>query len=452
MDRKQILLVLLVLVLFGCTTKEQSFESTPPSRPTLLVAANTQQPENTKEILSRTPTDVPPTVIPKTSSTVTPTTNSFTPKDINCYNLADWKSKPVSVKGVIVLSGYYYHSFSFLYDLEHDRKISIPQNKDEMLQGFSVSPNHEWLAYENKNLKRNESKLIIMTSDGQEHKTLVWDPSWRQIAEWLDNENLLISRNQGPEEIDSMIIFNPFTQKQQEIQPNFPGIWPVWIESWFNWGGFFKSGTIYSSDLSRVIFPYRNKEEAGIILWDLVNQQKISSLSGGFGNYPKWRPDGEGFAVDLSVRYKANAQVEEEFIYINRLGQTEQLTHLTETGGEVSIGSFNWSNDGKKIAFLLSQTKIPDYPDIYPNSPVKKSNRLAILDLNTRSIIDSCIPGDDSTAAPVWSPDGQYIVMEDFYETGFPQTGRVFLVDILSGIVAVITENATPIGWMQSLQ
>src|SRR3989304_1845640 len=276
-----------------------------------------------------------------------------------------------------------------------------------------------------------------------------WDTSWRKIAGWLDAQTLLISKNQGLNEIDSIVLLNLFTGQLAEIAPSYPNMWIIWVEKAFNWGSFNTSGTIYDSQLTRVIYPISDEQKSGVVLWDLADQKELTSLFGGFGNQPKWRPGEGGFIINLSVRFNSNVRMNEEFFYVDISGNVKQITNLNEADGDTSIGFFNWSPDGNFVAFWLSVEQAVNYPDIYPHSPVGYPNRLGILNFDNGTVIDTCIPGDLSISPPIWSLDGQYLVTEDYYGTDFPFTGRVFLANLSKNTVTIIAENVSPIGWMQ---
>jgi len=442
---KVLLLVLFVFTFAGCSVSSNTPEGTRPCHDALpSVTIIPSLTPSAKAIATATVSMQTP-MIP----TGTVVKSQATPREVNCLQPSFDNIAPIKTEGVIVFSGEFYHSLSYLLDMRSGTKLPLGQSKDEKLTGFAVSTDQKWLAYQKINTRLGGAEIQIATSDGKVVKTVYWEKSWRKIAGWVNGQTLLISKNRGENKIDSIITLNPFTGQQHEILPDYPNMWIIWVEKAFNWGSFNTSGTIYNSDLTRVIYPISDEQKSGVVLWSLPDQKEVVSLFGGFGNQPKWSPNEEGFIINLSNRYQGNVRTNEELIYVDKAGKVRQVTNLNEADGEASIGFFNWSPDGKSIAFWLSLVQADNYPDVYPNSPVGYPNRLAILNFQNGKVLDTCIPGDLSLSPPVWSLNGQYIVTEDYYGTDFPFKGRVFLANIAEGTAVKIAENVTPVGWMQ---
>ena len=446
---KALLLVLFVFIFAGCSVWSNTSEGIPPNEYCFT------KHNHHFDITPFVKATATATISMQTSiliPTETVTKSQVTPREVNCFQLAFDNVAPIKTEGMIVFSGEFYHSSSYLLDIQSGKKIPLGQSKDEKLTGFAVSTDQKWLAYQKINTQLGGAEIQIAASNGKVVKAINWEKSWRKIVGWVNGQTLLISKNRGENEIDSIITLNPFTGQQHEILPNYPKMWIIWAEKAFTWGSFNTSGTIYNSDLTRVIYPISDEQKSGVVLWSLPDQKEVVSLFGGFGNQPKWSPNQEGFIINLSVRYQGNTRTNEELFYVDKAGKVRQVTNLNEADGEASIGFFNWSPDGKAIAFWLSIEQDDNYPDIYPNSPADYPNRLAILNLVDGKVMDSCLPGDLNLSPPVWSLTGQYIAIEDYYDLELPFNGRVFLVDLLKGIAIKIAENVTPIGWMQSSQ
>ena len=47
--------------------------------------------------------------------------------------------------------------------------------------------------------------------------------------------------------------------------------------------------------------------------------------------------------------------------------------------------------------------------------------------------------------APIWSPDGTQLIVQDLYET---YHRHVLLVDLVQGFLTQIVEDMEPVGWM----
>jgi len=442
---KILFLVLIMVISARCSIAGNNLEDTPhpPTLPNQSIT-HSSTPSATAII---TPTF--PGQTPSLTSTETLGKSRTNPREINCFQPSFDNIFPVNTNGLVVFSGEFYRSPSYLLDMQSGEIIPLDQGKDEKLTGFAISADKKLLAFQKINTETEISEIQVIASDGGVVKTINWDTSWRKIAGWLDAQTLLISKNQGLNEIDSIVLLNLFTGQLAEIAPSYPNMWIIWVEKAFNWGSFNTSGTIYDSQLTRVIYPISDEQKSGVVLWDLADQKELTSLFGGFGNQPKWRPGEGGFIINLSVRFNSNVRMNEEFFYVDISGNVKQITNLNEADGDTSIGFFNWSPDGNFVAFWLSVEQAGNYPDIYPHSPVGYPNRLGILNFDNGTVIDTCIPGDLSISPPIWSLDGQYLITEDYYGTDFPFTGRVFLANLSKNTVTIIAENVSPIGWMQ---
>jgi Tol biopolymer transport system component len=103
------------------------------------------------------------------------------------------------------------------------------------------------------------------------------------------------------------------------------------------------------------------------------------------------------------------------------------------------IPSYNWSPDGRYIAFwLIPESKKPD------------SANLAVLDTTNLEVVNYCLPGTIKwygDLPPIWSPNSQQLVMEA-EDREDANHNLVILVDIATGWAAQIAENLTPVGWM----
>lgn len=369
----------------------------------------------------------------------------------------------MKLEGQIVFDGQFNDN---LLDMQTGNKIPLSQKDNEDLFYMSVSPDGKWLAYlgvvydQSRNTEL-EKWLVVATRDGQQYKVIPWEENWFFIAQWLDNERLVIIRQRWnnrnmPFELDSVIMLNPFTGERQELLPDFPDIYDG--INGILWGGYDTSRTIYDPTLTRVIYPmkpyYQDWASAtlvSIILADAQTGQTIDRLYSVpmlYGTTPQWSPDGKRFVTDLdptlngdsSSKYVGGA----ELYNITRDGQITRLTYLTTHYVPV-IYDYSWSPDNRHIAFWLafgSETDMNAY----------REEKLAVLDIITGEVTNYCIPGDfhnDSSPAPIWSPDGQQLVVVSKDESDINHRD-VILVDIVHGWAAKIAEDVSPVGWMTS--
>ena len=115
----------------------------------------------------------------------------------------------------------------------------------------------------------------------------------------------------------------------------------------------------------------------------------------------------------------------------------------------------SWSPDGKSLAFWVTLEPAPYTPE--PNTYYNE--RLAILNTETLGITVYCISGDNfgykgipsvqfttfGIPAPVWSPDGKQVVVENRYDA---DASRLILLDIPTGKAVQFGADMEPTGWM----
>ena len=119
-----------------------------------------------------------------------------------------------------------------------------------------------------------------------------------------------------------------------------------------------------------------------------------------------------------------------------------EIINLTKTD-EIREESPRWSPDVKKLAFwvMLAPNGTQDFV-------------LTILDMNTKTATNLCITSDpngyggefhEDLPAPIWSPDGEQVVVESRYSEDH---NRVVLVDLSNKIAVEIGQDVRPVGWM----
>ena len=86
--------------------------------------------------------------------------------------------------------------------------------------------------------------------------------------------------------------------------------------------------------------------------------------------------------------------------------------------------------------------------------PDKTANlNLMVTDSATGNTVNYCIlnvPNASfpvSVSAPIWSPDGKYLMVESRYAT---DKNKVLVVDLSNNSAFPIAENASPVGWLVS--
>jgi Tol biopolymer transport system component len=403
------------------------------------------------------------TLQPKLVATLTPTPfltstaieqNTPTPQvEIKCAELAAKGAMNLETGGSIVLGGDSFKSPTYLLDMSSMKTTALFQRSGDHLWEISISPDQHWLAYSIVTYNTIYYELFVRSADGKTQKVISWEPSWRQLAGWLDNENLILSVKRGSLEADSLLIFNPFTGQRKELLPDFmdeASSLSTQLNPNFSWAGFNHSFTVYNPSLNQVVYSKSgNGDDWGVALWDLNLHKQLALLPDDIGSEPKWSPDGKGFIINGTIKKGASEPNNyEELFYVDQFGKITQLTHLNNNSSVTSIGTFDWSPDGKKIAFTYFQDPSPKYPDIYPDANLGLHNRLAVLDWGTGKLTDTCLP-DYPLTDPVWSPDSRYIVVQSIYDERSPYRSHVYLIDIVNEIAYRIAENGWPSGWLK---
>ena len=329
----------------------------------------------------------------------------------------------------------------------------IPGIADEIFC-LATSPDGKWIAYEQdfkETAPGTGSWLIVQSADGQQQKKVPRDPIWLNFGDylWLDNQHLIFNNFINPPDVQRLlddpaypiVVVNPFTEEQIELSSDYPGL--TLGDGSAGEMGFAYSDVVYDPSLNLVIFPARDDEHNYyIMLWDRRSQTilaKVESQSRGFGHYPLWSPDATQFVVPV-VNAMQGQHAIEEWYSVSRDGQVEQLTHFGDYFSDSDVGSAsNWSPDGQKLAFWV---------DLRP-SPCPGLG-LAILDVGTKQVTDTCLPGTaDYAPPPIWSLDSRYIVIRD---ASAPQI-KTILVDLENGRAFDITTlvgDSPPIGWLVS--
>jgi dipeptidyl aminopeptidase/acylaminoacyl peptidase len=234
------------------------------------------------------------------------------------------------------------------------------------------------------------------------------------------------------------------TGRVRVLRAEYPQIFTDYpVPNWDQWGV-----TVYDTSLTRVVYAYDSLErfDAGFTLWDVPNKRALATVPAtSLINTPRWSPDGSRFVVAANTGTEAG-WLSFELYSAGRDGDVQRLTYLTEHYAKVFIQNYTWSPDGRWIAFWL----VAD-PEGVPFIEHGQA-QLALLDTTTGQVTNTCLPGEhDASAAParvpppLWSPDSRQLVLENSTADG---KSRVILVDLASGVAAVIAENVRPEGWM----
>lgn len=354
-----------------------------------------------------------------------------------------------------------------LMNLDTGVSIEIePESENQTIWFLRVSPNREMLAFRRTTFDQPLSddvlnsivsdSIVVINSQGETLSSIPWKDSLYSMV-WLDNERLAITKP------GSLLIVNPFTGEQVELKSNFPGIYfvSVVLLTPYPWQrdaivnshpyifgqnepvGWENGGILLESSL-RIAVYHGNIFEPDIVL-DLQTDQitEYLSISGAGLRESKWSPDETNLVtVGNANANKSGIFRDDELYLINRSDwEITQVTDFREVfQRDLIIPYYNWSPDGKRIAFWLDTIR-----DEIPAE-------FAIYDLELKDSIFYCIQSDIFSRGfpvPVWSPVGEAVLVSTnkFY-TEKSVSPKILLLDIKNGIAYQVAEDMVPVGWM----
>jgi hypothetical protein len=269
-------------------------------------------------------------------------------------------------------------------------------------------------------------RLIVLDEDGNEVAHQSWKENWSSIVGWIDEDRLQISAE--AELPGTMIVLNPFTGQASVLSPEFPDLYTLPpYPYWSGPGG----AAVFDSTLTRAAYFGYDGEHA-LFIWGIPERVKLwrspavsESLSP-----PVWSPDSSRIA--LEVLLYGETATPGILTIIRRDGQLVEAILLEDAEAPKSQRLAPlfpaWSPDGNRIAFWIDRYGLAD------SAPTVT---LGLLDLETKRVIDFCVPGDlNGLALPIWSPDGRFIAV----------SGAI--VDTAEFTSYQLTSADTPIGWL----
>lgn len=308
---------------------------------------------------------------------------------------------------------------------------------------FEVSPNGKYLLYTHYSVSKHEDRLVIVTPDGQ--------PVWSKVVDdsavsWFDSERL-VSTDFLDNGTHRLLLFNPFSGKQESLRADFPDsevFSPDFLSPWYYTS---RGLPVYDPKGTRAVYPAIEDQHkwATIIVWDTKTNKKVIEIptQDFWGATPIWTPDGTQFIIAMDINASGPPPSAQEIFSVSRAGQTRQITHFTGSFAKYEVlGGYSLSPDGKLLAFwIVAQPSPYDGP------------RLAVLNIDTGVVTNYCIKGDSfadeegEPAPPVWSPDSsQTLVISRAPED--KEVRRVVVVDIVRNYAAQINKDMQPEGWM----
>ncbi len=211
----------------------------------------------------------------------------------------------------------------------------------------------------------------------------------------------------------------------------------------------------WSPDSTKLAFATDRDDKRQIYLIDPRGGEarKLTSVEEGVAGF-QWAPDGKSIAFTATdARTEADKEREKTFGEFDVIGEGYRMSHLWVfdvasqkarrlTSGAFTVGQFNWSPDGTRIAF-----------DHRVNSA---STSGATADLSIVSVADGTVrplvtqAGADS--GPVWSPDGSTIAFGSAMAKEFSFLNSAIALVPASGgrvenITAAFDENPSLVAW-----
>ncbi|HLO33242.1 MAG TPA: hypothetical protein VK249_29105 [Anaerolineales bacterium] len=307
-----------------------------------------------------------------------------------------------------------------LLDLTDGHITKIPAS-NHPVDVASVSPDGKTLAYLYFNDSHAKWELTFLDAIGKVQKTR-WRPNQDfGFDYWVNNHQIVIEQD------SKFIVVDPFQGSQLSFAPaDFPKFNAYSSHNWVD----------FDPTLTRAIY-----KDGGIDFLDLHTKAIITQIEDNYDRAPiiSWQTSGERVAIvaTLPVLDKMHGSPDEIFIVENN-GQFRQLTHLYDNFKLfLTIDSLSWSPDGEKIAFWLHDDQGND--------------TLMIADVATGEVTNYCILNVRQShfpiyfPAPIWSPDGKYLIVENRYSA---DANKLLVVDLHNNTAFPIAENANPVGWM----
>jgi hypothetical protein len=398
----------------------------------------------------KTTTTTAPTMPMVTSTPLPSVTPTHDPVISTCIEFQSALPEDHLFEGMLLLENPEFSQFEHLslYDLKNGEIFLFPSKYDD---AYAVSPNHTRLAINTYDL----SSIDIFSSNGSLLKRIFTSSidCTGRIAEWLDNDRIAV-RNCGnwEEEVleiapDRIVVINTVTDEMFLVSSKHPGLdmgnQPLYLGYW---------GTVvFDPQLKYVVYPgavlVPESDDAylmGYILYSLLEERVVAGVPG-FRLYamPDWFVDGSQFIVAGF----------DDFYRVSITGEIEKITQLNsryKTQKRYVLDDYyRLSPDEGSLAFWIAS-----YDENLDEDQMIFT--LAILNLETGEVIDTCIPTSHyfrenafERSFPVWSPDSKNLVVS--VNSGTKEDGQdLVLVDLEYMEAYQLSSNWIPTGWLLS--
>jgi dipeptidyl aminopeptidase/acylaminoacyl peptidase len=212
----------------------------------------------------------------------------------------------------------------------------------------------------------------------------------------------------------------------------------------------------WSPDGSKLAFISDRSDKRQIYLINPLagEAEALTSLEDGITDF-EWSPDGRTIAY-TATEPKSTALKDREKKYgeFELVDQDHRMAHLfvidlatratrTLTSGAFTVGSFQWSPDGKSIAF---DHRLNGSPASGGSADI---SIVAVADASIRKLVTQ----DGPDSQPVWSPDGSRIAFETAMANPafYYSNGLIATVPAAGGVPSILTstfdENPSIVAW-----
>ncbi len=454
---RRMIFPIFIILLTGCMNRNEYQQiSASPAKPTLYeaisptVAPSHSIPEHT--LTPEYPIGTKTTITPTTSPTPTfsrpiqspPETQIGFPTPLpnstviqKCLSSNDLAEASDGLTGILVLANRLPDDKPYLLNLKSNEKMDIPFSQGEnklWLDYAAVSPDGSWLAFIELLKDSSFIRLHLLSNQLIEKQSINLPEGWGTIVTWLDNQRILLTTyRELPEDTfptGEMAILNPFTGSWEVLSPNLPKQISTDPMPWYYWPD--NPIVFYNPSLGRAVYLSVD----GFFLIDPKTEEIITGLrTASYRSHPTWSPQGDTFAMVIdNPEYH---QYHAELYQFDQEGQSVPLTNLADAFGNNNVGieAFQWSPDGKKIAFSYY---VNDY---------KLNKHIAVLDINSGQVVDYCLPSIG--LPPVWSPDSQSIAFASGIFDGTKEPDwQTVVINTVTDKAYEVAQTMLPLGWM----
>ncbi len=214
----------------------------------------------------------------------------------------------------------------------------------------------------------------------------------------------------------------------------------------------------WSPDGSRLAFTSdrSDKQQIWLIRPSFGEAEQLTHETEGVGTFA-WSPDGSQIAFTLTDP-KAESWKDRDKKYgeIEVVGADQRLSHLWVidvgskktkrlTKGDFTVGSFDWSPDGRQIAFDHTVNGDPS------NGGTADISIVTVAD----AVVAPLVKQDGPDNRPLWSPDGKEIAFSSAMAQPFFYYTNSHIAAVPSGggairdLMKAFDENPGPIAWMK---